>query len=143
VVIDYLGLMRGDGKDIYSQTTHISGQVKAMAKELGVPVIILAQLNRGVEQRVNRRPTMADLRDSGAIEQDADKILAVYRDELYDENSRFKGIAEIEILKHRSGETGRVMLAFQGRFNRFKSLSKDWIPPQHESEQKKTRFEYA
>lgn len=143
VVIDYLGLMRGDGKDIYAQTTHISGQVKAMAKELGVPVIILAQLNRGVEQRVNRRPTMADLRDSGAIEQDADKILAVYRDELYDENSKYKGIAEIEILKHRSGETGRVMLAFQGRFNRFKSLSKDWVPPQHDPDHKKARFEYA
>ncbi len=143
IVIDYLGLMRGDGKDLYSQTTHISGQVKAMAKELDVPVIVLAQLNRGVEQRVNKRPVMADLRDSGAIEQDADKILAVYRDEAYNDDSAFKGIAEVEILKHRSGETGRVMLAFQGQFNRFRSLAKDWVPPQHALEQKKPRFEYA
>jgi replicative DNA helicase len=126
IVIDYLQLMQGSGGARESREQAISGisrGLKALAKELDIAVISLAQLNRGVELRPDKRPMMADLRESGAIEQDADLVLFIYRDEYYKkEESEKKGIAEIVIGKNRHGPTGSVELAFKGEFLRFDNL---------------------
>jgi replicative DNA helicase len=129
IVLDYLQLMRSSGyKDSREQEiSDISRSLKALAKELNVPVVALSQLNRKVEDRQNKRPQMADLRDSGAIEQDADVIAFIYRDEVYDksEENPEKGMAEIIIGKQRNGPTGMVKLAFLEKYTRFENLARD------------------
>ncbi len=125
IVIDYLQLMHIPGfrEGRVAEITEISRNLKALAKELNVPVLALSQLNRGLEQRTDKRPQMSDLRESGAIEQDADMILFIYRDEVYHEDSNQKGIAEIIIAKQRNGPIGKVKLTFLGKYTRFENFT--------------------
>jgi replicative DNA helicase len=126
IVIDYLQLMSGSGRsdNRASELGEISRSLKALAKELRVPVIALSQLSRSVEQRTDKRPMMSDLRESGAIEQDADLIMFMFRDEYYTkEQSQYKGLAECIIGKHRNGPTGRVFLTFLGQFTKFENTA--------------------
>ncbi|MDD3762076.1 MAG: replicative DNA helicase [Nevskiales bacterium] len=125
IVVDYIQLMQVPGtKDNRTgEIAEISRSLKALGKELEVPVIALSQLNRGVEQRDNKRPRMADLRESGGIEQDADLIVFIYRDEVYNKESPDKGTAEIIITKQRNGPLGMVRTAFLGQYTRFDNLA--------------------
>lgn len=125
IMVDYLQLMQvgGSTEGRTAEISEISRSLKAIAKEFSCPMIALSQLNRSVEQRPNKRPVMSDLRESGAIEQDADLIAFIYRDEFYNEDSPDKGIAEIIIGKHRNGPTGTCKMAFLGQFTRFENLS--------------------
>ncbi|NRB41880.1 MAG: replicative DNA helicase [Pseudomonadales bacterium] len=132
IMVDYLQLMtvsgRSEGRT--AEISEISRSLKGLAKEFDCPVIALSQLNRSLEQRPNKRPIMSDLRESGAIEQDADIIMFIYRDEIYDEDSPDKGKAEIILGKHRSGETGTVHLQFIGRYTRFDNLTPEMYAQQ-------------
>jgi replicative DNA helicase len=125
IVIDYLQLMSSatQGENRATEISEISRSLKALAKELQVPVIALSQLNRTVEQRTDKRPVMSDLRESGAIEQDADVIFALYREEFYNPETTEKGVAEVLILKQRNGPTGRINLRFAGANTRFDNLA--------------------
>ncbi len=122
IVIDYLQLMRGQqGVNRTQEVGSISRGLKALAKELHVPIIALAQLNRGVEGRTDRRPMLSDLRDSGEVEQDADIVAMVHREEIYSEDDRWKGYAELLVRKNRNGPTGDITLKFDGERMRFKN----------------------
>jgi replicative DNA helicase len=127
IVVDYLQLMQvpGTKENRATEIAEISRGLKILAKELALPVIALSQLNRNVEQREHKKPVMSDLRESGSIEQDADMILLIYRDEVYDKNTTKKGIAEIDLTKHRNGEIGTFLLTFQGQFTRFQNYAPD------------------
>jgi replicative DNA helicase len=127
IVVDYLQLMQVPGtvENRATEIAEISRGLKALAKELQVPVIALSQLNRAVEQREHKKPVMSDLRESGSLEQDADMILLIYRDEVYDRNTTKKGIAEIDLVKHRNGEIGMFLLTFQGQYTRFANYVSD------------------
>jgi replicative DNA helicase len=126
IVIDYLQLMAvpGNKENRATEISEISRGLKALAKELNIPVIALSQLNRSLEQRTDKRPVMADLRESGAIEQDADVIIFIYRDEYYNPESEQRGMAEIIVAKHRNGPTATVVVSFQGHYSRFVDMAR-------------------
>ena len=127
VVIDYLQLMSGSGAESRQQEiSAISRSLKQMARELEVPVIALSQLSRAPEARQDHRPMLSDLRESGAIEQDADVVMFLYRDEYYNAESEDRNIAELIIAKQRNGPTGTVKLLWQGQYTRFMDLARDW-----------------
>jgi replicative DNA helicase len=125
VVVDYLQLMQvpGNKENRATEISEISRSLKALAKELKIPVIALSQLNRGVEQRVDKKPVMSDLRESGSIEQDSDLILLIFREDFYEPNTTRKGIADIIIAKHRNGPTGEVQLTFLGQYTKFENYA--------------------
>ncbi|MFA0921911.1 DnaB-like helicase C-terminal domain-containing protein, partial [Pseudomonas tremae] len=124
IMIDYLQMMKCPGtENRANEISEISRSLKALAKEFDCPVVALSQLNRELERRPNKRPINADLRDSGALEQDADLILFVYRDEVYNADTEHKGIAELILGKHRNGSLGTVRTAFIPQHTRFENLS--------------------
>lgn len=124
IVIDYLQLMEGGGDNRVQELSRITRSLKGLARELSVPVIALSQLSRGVEARTNKRPMLSDLRESGSIEQDADLVIMLYRDEYYSQDTPDRGVAEVIVAKHRNGPTGTVKLLFDPQFTKFKNLAR-------------------
>ncbi len=124
IVIDYLQLMEGAGDNRVQELSRITRSLKGLARELSVPVLALSQLSRGVEARTNKRPMLSDLRESGSIEQDADIVMMLYRDEYYSPDTPDRGIAEVIIAKHRNGPTGTIKLLFDPQFTKFKNLAR-------------------
>ena len=125
VMIDYLQLMEGgDNDNRVQQLSKMTRSLKGLARELNVPIIALSQLSRGVEQRTNKRPMLSDLRESGSIEQDADLVMMIYRDEYYNPDTPDRGITEVSIVKHRNGPVGTIKLLFNAELTRFESLAK-------------------
>lgn len=130
VIVDYLQLMSGSSARVESrqqEVSQISRELKALAKELDVPLVALSQLSRAPENRTDHRPQLADLRESGAIEQDADVVAFIYRDEIYHQTESNKNVAELIVSKQRNGPTGKVYLAFHGDFARFDDLHKEQL----------------
>ncbi len=124
IIIDYLQLMEGAGDNRVQELSRITRSLKGLARELSVPIIALSQLSRGVESRTNKRPMLSDLRESGSIEQDADIVIMLYRDDYYNTDTPDRGIAEVIIAKHRNGPTGTVKLLFDPQFTKFKNLAR-------------------
>jgi replicative DNA helicase len=126
VVVDYLQLMTGrhGAENRQVEVSEISRGLKILARELEVPVVALSQLSRGLEMRQDKRPVLADLRESGSIEQDADVVLFIYRDEIYNQESNERGTAEIIVAKHRNGPTGTTRLAFLDHHTRFANMAR-------------------
>ena len=127
VVIDYLQLVQGSNKrngTREQEISEISRSLKILAKEIGVPVVALSQLSRAAEQRTDHRPMLSDLRESGAIEQDADIVTFLYRDDYYNPETEKKGIAEVIIAKHRAGSTGTVELLWLGSYTKFANIDR-------------------
>ena len=126
IVIDYLQLLTSGGKSVESrqqEVSEFSRSIKLLAKELEIPIVAVAQLNRDSEKRNDKRPQVADLRESGSLEQDADVVLLIHREDMFNENTEKQGMADIIIGKQRSGPTGIVELAFQGHFSRFAEVA--------------------
>ena len=134
IVIDYIQLMSAAGgkqsENRATEVSEISRSLKSLAKELNVAIVALSQLNRSLESRPDKRPMMSDLRESGAIEQDADVILFIYRDDQYNEDSPDKGLAEIIISKQRNGPTGKIKLTFLGKYTRFENYANPGYAPE-------------
>ncbi len=132
VVVDYIQLMTGrsNAESRQVEVAEISRNLKILARELEAPVVALAQLNRSLEGRADRRPMLSDLRESGSLEQDADVVLFLYRDEIYNPESPDQGVAEVIVAKHRNGATGTIKLAFRGQFTRFDNMAKQAVPSQ-------------
>jgi len=128
LVVDYLQLMEGDGDNRNAQIEGITRGLKSLAKELDIGVVLLSQLNRKLEERPNKRPMPSDLRDSGAIEQDADAVVFLYRDEVYNPDSPDKGVCEVDVALCRQGAPGRAALAYIGEQTRFENLARGWQP---------------
>jgi replicative DNA helicase len=116
--------MEGAGDNRVQELSRITRSLKNLARELSVPIIALSQLSRGVEARTNKRPMLSDLRESGSIEQDADLVMMLYRDDYYNHDSPDRGIAEVIVAKHRNGPTGTVKLLFDPQFTKFKNLAR-------------------
>ena len=126
ILIDYLQLMDGGSDNRVQELSRITRGLKGMAKDLNVPVVVLSQLSRSVEQRTNKRPMLSDLRESGSIEQDADLVMMIYRDDYYNPNTSDGGIAELILAKHRNGPTGTVKLLFDSQFTQFKNMARSY-----------------
>lgn len=136
IVVDYLQLMKGEGNNREQEIASISRGLKGLSKELDCPVLCLAQVNRDCEARQDKRPHMSDLRESGAIEADADLVMMIYRDEVYNKDSDMKGVAEVLVRANRHGACGEVYSQFQGNITRFSNLDRQWHKPE---QQKKGR----
>ncbi|HAO11832.1 MAG TPA: replicative DNA helicase, partial [Planktothrix sp. UBA8407] len=123
ILIDYLQLMEGGSDNRVQELSRITRSLKGLARELNVPVIALSQLSRSVESRTNKRPMLSDLRESGSIEQDADLVMMIYRDDYYNPDTPDRGITEIIMAKHRNGPTGTIKLLFDPQYTKFRNLA--------------------